>query len=86
LLHQEDFGLSYARTLHAWRERFLSQLPRVREQGFDDAFVRLWEFYLAYCEGAFRERAIGVSQLLLARPGYRGGHQAPAGHGERDDG
>lgn len=86
LLHQEDFGLSYARTLQAWRERFLSQLPRVREQGFDDAFARLWEFYLAYCEGAFRERAIGVSQLLLARPGYRGGHQALAGHGDRDDG
>jgi cyclopropane-fatty-acyl-phospholipid synthase len=86
LLHQEDFGLSYARTLQAWRERFLSRLPQVREQGFDDAFLRLWEFYLAYCEGAFRERAIGVSQLLLARPGYRGGHQALADRGDRVDG
>jgi cyclopropane-fatty-acyl-phospholipid synthase len=79
LLHQEDFGLSYARTLQAWRQRFLSQLPEVRRQGFDDAFARLWEFYLAYCEGGFRERAIGVSQLLFARPGHRGGHRALAG-------
>ena len=78
LLHQEDFGLSYARTLQAWRERFLARLPEVRAQGFDDAFVRLWQFYLAYCEGGFRERSIGVSQLLFARPGYRGGHEALA--------
>ncbi len=71
LIHLEDFGLSYARTLQAWRERFLTQLPRVRGQGFDDRFIRLWEFYLAYCEGGFRERSIGVAHLLLARPGYR---------------
>ncbi|MGN6112690.1 MAG: class I SAM-dependent methyltransferase [Luteimonas sp.] len=76
LLHQEDFGLSYARTLEAWRQRFLARLPEARAQGFDDAFLRLWEFYLAYCEGGFRERAIGVSQLLFARPGHRGGCRA----------
>ncbi|WP_233171724.1 cyclopropane-fatty-acyl-phospholipid synthase family protein [Dyella sp. ASV21] len=71
LVHQEDFGLSYARTLHAWRERFMSRLPEARVQGFDERFLRLWEFYLAYCEGGFEERAIGVSHLLLARPGAR---------------
>ncbi|GAC1458415.1 MAG: cyclopropane-fatty-acyl-phospholipid synthase family protein [Steroidobacteraceae bacterium] len=71
LVHLEDFGSSYARTLQAWRGRFLARLPEVRAQGFDDRFVRLWEFYLAYCEGGFRERSIGVSHLLLARPGVR---------------
>lgn len=73
LLAQHDFGASYALTLHAWRQRFLAQLPAVRAQGFDDRFCRLWEFYLAYCEGGFLERSIGVSHLLLARPGYRPG-------------
>ncbi len=72
LVHLEDFGLSYARTLQAWRERFLARLPEVREQGFDARFCRLWEFYLAYCEGGFRERSIGVSHLLLTHPGARG--------------
>jgi len=71
LVALEDFGDSYARTLHAWRERFMAQLPAVRAQGFDERFIRMWEFYLAYCEGGFRERSIGVSHLLLARPGWR---------------
>jgi len=71
LIAQQDFGHSYALTLRAWRQRFLAQLPAVRAQGFDDRFCRLWEFYLAYCEGGFLERSIGVSHLLLARPGYR---------------
>lgn len=69
LVHQEDFGLSYARTLHAWRDRFLARLPEARALGYDERFLRLWEFYLAYCEGGFLERSIGVSHLLLAKPG-----------------
>ena len=72
LIHLEDFGLSYARTLQAWRERFLARRAEVRRQGFDERFIRLWEFYLAYCEGGFRERSIGVAQILFAKPGYRG--------------
>jgi cyclopropane-fatty-acyl-phospholipid synthase len=71
LVHLEDFGHSYALTLQAWRERFLAHLPEVRAQGFDARFCRLWEFYLAYCEGGFRERSIGVSHLLLTHPGAR---------------
>jgi cyclopropane-fatty-acyl-phospholipid synthase len=74
LVQLEDFGLGYARTLEAWRKRFLAALPQVRAQGYDERFIRLWEFYLAYCEGGFRERSIGVAQLLLAKPG----HRAPA--------
>jgi cyclopropane-fatty-acyl-phospholipid synthase len=71
LLQQQDFGDSYARTLHAWRERFMGKLAQVRAQGFDEPFMRMWEFYLAYCEGGFLERSIGVSHLLFAKPGYR---------------
>lgn len=71
LIDQHDFGPSYALTLRAWRQRFLAQLPAVRAQGFDERFIRLWEFYLAYCEGGFLERSIGVSHLLMARPDYR---------------
>jgi cyclopropane-fatty-acyl-phospholipid synthase len=71
LVHLEDFGLSYARTLEAWRHAFLGRLSEVRAQGFDERFVRTWEYYLAYCEGGFRERSIGVVQMLFAAPGYR---------------
>ncbi|RDZ28066.1 SAM-dependent methyltransferase [Lysobacter silvisoli] len=77
LVHLEDFGPSYARTLHAWRQRFLAQRELVRAQGFDERFARMWEFYLAYCEGGFLERSIGVAHLLLAKPGYRGGSYLP---------
>jgi cyclopropane-fatty-acyl-phospholipid synthase len=73
VVHQEDFGLSYAYTLRAWRRRFMTRLHEVRAQGFDERFIRLWEFYLAYCEGGFLERSIGVSHLLMARPGHGSG-------------
>jgi cyclopropane-fatty-acyl-phospholipid synthase len=68
LVRLEDFGISYARTLEAWRERFMGSLAQVRAQGFDDRFIRLWEFYLAYCEGGFRERSIGVAHLVMEKP------------------
>jgi cyclopropane-fatty-acyl-phospholipid synthase len=71
LVELRDFGDSYARTLRAWRERFMAQLTPVRAQGFPERFIRMWEFYLAYCEGGFRERSSGVAHLLLAKPGYR---------------
>ncbi len=71
LIQLEDFGDSYARTLRAWRHRFMAQLPQVRAQGFDERFIRMWKFYLCYCEGGFRERSIGVAHLLMAKPGHR---------------
>jgi cyclopropane-fatty-acyl-phospholipid synthase len=71
LIQLEDFGLSYARTLEAWRHRFDTALPQVRAQGYDERFIAMWAFYLAYCEGGFRERSIGVAQLLMAKPGHR---------------
>ena len=57
----------YARTLRLWRERFLEVAPRLRAQGFDEAFSRIWEFYLAYSEAGFRSGYLGVSQLQLMR-------------------
>ena len=64
----EDIGPNYALTLQAWRERFLARLEDVRRLGYDERFVRTWEFYLAYCESAFRTRALRDVQLELARP------------------
>jgi cyclopropane-fatty-acyl-phospholipid synthase len=65
----EDRPLDYARTLQLWRQRFMGQSERVRALGFDDRFVRMWEFYLATCEGAFRTRNLGLLHLTLARTG-----------------
>jgi cyclopropane-fatty-acyl-phospholipid synthase len=67
LFHAEEMGAHYARTLAAWRERFLRSIPEVRALGFDDRFIRMWDYYLAYCEGAFLERHIGDFQLLLTK-------------------
>jgi len=64
----EDIGPHYAATLREWRRNFLARLPEVRALGFDESFVRLWEFYLCYCEGGFEERALGDVQLLLTKP------------------
>ena len=71
LLNLEDFGHSYALTLRHWRERFLARLDQVRALGHDERFIRMWEFYLCYCEGGFLERAISDVQLLFSMPGQR---------------
>ncbi|TAL00522.1 MAG: class I SAM-dependent methyltransferase [Rhodospirillaceae bacterium] len=62
------FGESYARTLRQWRDRFLRAWGTIEPLGFDDRFRRMWEMYLAYCEGGFRGRAINVGQFKLTRP------------------
>ncbi len=66
--HSEDFGPHYAETLLQWRENFWQAIDRVRQLGFDRRFIRTWEYYLCYCEAGFRERLIGVSQLVLTKP------------------
>jgi cyclopropane-fatty-acyl-phospholipid synthase len=71
LINLEDFGTSYAATLNHWRHRFNARLDRVRAQGYDDRFIRMWDFYLSYCEGGFLERSISDVHLLLARSGNR---------------
>ena len=71
MVHLRDITIDYAKTLAAWRERFEDKLEDVRKMGFDERFIRMWEFYLCYCEGGFRERIIGTVQLAFAKPGYR---------------
>ncbi len=56
----EPFGLSYARTLEVWRERFLEAWPAIQRLGFDASFKRMWDYYLCYCEAGFRNGAIDV--------------------------
>ena len=69
--HSEDIGFHYARTLRDWCERFMAQKDSLDQMGYDQAFRRLWHFYFAYCEAGFSERAIGVSQLVFAKPGNK---------------
>jgi len=71
IFHLEDIGPHYARTLQIWRERFFENIAAVRKLGYPDSFVRLWEYYLCYCEGGFAERQLGDVQLLLTKPGCR---------------
>jgi cyclopropane-fatty-acyl-phospholipid synthase len=66
-----DIGLDYARTLALWRERFLARVRDVRLLGYPDEFIRMWDWYLAYCEGGFRERTISTVQLVFDKPGCR---------------
>ena len=54
-----------------WRERFMDNWPQIRQLGYSDAFKRMWELYLYYCEGGFEARAIGTVQMLMIKPGCR---------------
>ena len=71
LVHHEDLTPHYARTLALWRERFLANLDAVRALGYGERFIRMWEYYLCYCEGGFAERAIGSVQMVFAKPKNR---------------
>jgi cyclopropane-fatty-acyl-phospholipid synthase len=71
LLDLEDIGLHYATTLHHWRDNFFSHLDEVRALGYPEAFIRMWDYYLCYCEGAFLERAISDVQIVFSGPDYR---------------
>jgi cyclopropane-fatty-acyl-phospholipid synthase len=63
LIAMKDFGLDYAKTLHIWKDAFNSQVESVKKLNFDEAFIRLWNFYLGYCEGAFKSKRIDVVQF-----------------------
>jgi len=67
----EDLTRDYALTLKQWRMSFTENIERVRALGFNEQFIRMWMYYLCYCEGGFRERVIGVYQILSAKPDYR---------------
>ena len=64
----EDITQDYARTLRDWRSAFFANIDSVKQQGFDDVFIRMWDFYLCYCEGGFMERAISTAQYVFAKP------------------
>lgn len=68
LVNLLDITVDYAKTLNEWRHRFMQNLSEVYAQGFDDRFVKMWEFYLCYCEGGFKERVINTSQFVFAKP------------------
>lgn len=69
--HLQDIGFDYARTLKHWCENFMQARDKVHQLGYDDNFVRLWHFYLCYCEGGFLERATSVVHMVLAKPENR---------------
>jgi cyclopropane-fatty-acyl-phospholipid synthase len=71
LFHLQDIGPHYERTLRCWRERFSGSLTQVRAQGYPETFIRMWEYYLCYCEGGFAERQLGDVQMLLTKPKSR---------------
>ena len=68
LFNLEDFGMSYAKTLNAWKRRFNDKSEELRNLGYDDDFQRMWNFYFSYCEGGFIEQSISVVHLLFTQP------------------
>ena len=71
LFDLDDIGPHYATTLARWRQNFRANLPRIRALGYDDRFIRMWEYYFCYCEGGFAERVLGDVQMLLVKPRNR---------------
>ncbi len=71
LFHLEDIGPHYATTLQHWRERFFANIEKVKELGYSEQFIRMWEFYLCYCEGGFLERTLGDAHLVFIKPENR---------------
>jgi cyclopropane-fatty-acyl-phospholipid synthase len=69
IVQLDDIGLHYATTLARWRGNFEGNAMRVRALGYPETFIRMWEFYLCYCEGGFAERALGDVQMVLVREG-----------------
>lgn len=68
IVHLEDITTHYEKTLQQWRYQFFKNIARVRELGYDDRFIRMWHFYLCYCEAAFAERRVNTVQMVMAKP------------------
>jgi cyclopropane-fatty-acyl-phospholipid synthase len=71
LYHLEDIGMHYVRTLLEWRAKFLANLDRIRALKDDESFLRMWDYYLCYCAGAFAERHVSTAQLVFTKRGAR---------------
>jgi cyclopropane-fatty-acyl-phospholipid synthase len=72
LVHHEDITPHYQKTLIAWRQKFTSHLDEISTLGYNEQFIRMWEYYFCYCEAGFAERYIGDVQMLFSKPGWRG--------------
>jgi cyclopropane-fatty-acyl-phospholipid synthase len=68
IFHLEDITAHYAKTLRRWREKFFENMEEVRRMGYSEAFIRMWEYYLSYCEAGFSERYLGDVQMLIVKP------------------
>jgi cyclopropane-fatty-acyl-phospholipid synthase len=68
IFHLEDITPHYARTLRTWRQRFFANIDKVRSLGYPETFIRMWDYYLCYCEAGFTERYLGDVQMLLTKP------------------
>ena len=68
LINLEEMGLHYSRTLKQWRKNFNEKLDEVKSMGFNEEFIRKWNYYLSYCEAAFEMRNINVVQMVYAKP------------------
>ena len=68
MVESTGLGQHYATTLLHWDARFIQALPQIRQLGFDDHFINMWRYYLAYCYAGFRTGSIDVKRLLLRRP------------------
>ena len=80
LIELDDITPHYAKTLRAWRNNFYANLEKVRKLGFSEAFIRMWEYYLCYCEGGFAERYINDVQMVFAKPLWRHPQQSVRDH------
>lgn len=94
ICHVEEMSSHYVRTLQEWRRRFWQNIAEVRRQGFDDRFIRMWDYYFQYCEAAFAERQVNVVQMTLGKPKYLGSTTAarpqavmrhPTSHNRREE-
>ncbi len=71
ILDVQDMSPDYAKTLNCWRQAFEKNIESVKALGFDERFIRMWMYYLCYCEGGFMERVINSVQVVMAKPDYR---------------
>ena len=65
IIENNNYAEHYAKTLNNWRNNFNSSLNKIKDHGFDDKFVRLWNYYLAYCESGFKTKRIGLNQIKI---------------------
>jgi len=68
MMNLKEMGLHYAKTLEIWKQKFNENLGEVKKLGFDEKFIRKWNYYLSYCEAAFATRNINVMQMVYTRP------------------